>query len=148
MFATQQNRGDILVKLKPRSERDKDVNEIIADERDRFAKEAPGMTIEFVQILQDMLGDLEGTPEPVEVKLFGDDLPTLETLTTRIAEKMEKVPGLVDLVVAAARQPGARGAGSIRRAPPKPASRRSRCRPSSPAACSATSRPRSAAAIG
>jgi CzcA family heavy metal efflux pump len=98
LFATQQNRGDILVKLKPRSERDRDVNDIIAEERDRFAKEAPGMTIEFVQILQDMLGDLEGTPEPIEVKLFGDDVPTLETITTRVAEKMSKVPGLVDLV--------------------------------------------------
>ena len=37
----------------------------------------PGMTIEFVQLLQDMLGDLEGNPEPIEVKIFGDDLPTL-----------------------------------------------------------------------
>src|SRR5207247_718816 len=78
MFATQQNRGDILVRLKPRNQRSRDVNEIISEQRDRFAEETPGMTIEFVQILQDMLGDLEGAPEPVEVKVFGDDLPTLE----------------------------------------------------------------------
>jgi multidrug efflux pump subunit AcrB len=98
MFATQQNRGDILVRLKPRSQRSRDVNEIIADNRDRFEKETPGMTIEFVQILQDMLGDLEGAPEPVEIKLFGDDLPTLEALAERIAGKMKDGPGLVDLV--------------------------------------------------
>ena len=36
------------------------------------------MTIEFVLLLQDMLGDLEGNPEPVEVKIFGNDLPTLD----------------------------------------------------------------------
>ncbi|PYR61650.1 MAG: AcrB/AcrD/AcrF family protein [Acidobacteria bacterium] len=98
LFATQQNRGDILVRLKPRSQRSRGVNEIIAGNRDRFEKETPGMTIEFVQILQDMLGDLEGAPEPVEIKLFGDDLPTLEGLAQRIAEKMKSVPGLVDLV--------------------------------------------------
>jgi len=97
MFATQQNRGDVLVRLKPRSQRSRRVEEIISDQREQFTQ-ISGMTIEFVQILQDMLGDLQGTPEPVEVKLFGDDLPTLESLATRIAEKMEKVPGLVDLV--------------------------------------------------
>jgi len=97
MFATQQNRGDILVRLKSRSQRSRRVEEIISDQREQFTQMS-GMTIEFVQILQDMLGDLEGTPEPVEVKLFGDDLPTLESLATRIVEKMEKVPGLVDLV--------------------------------------------------
>src|SRR5207247_2570031 len=62
------------------------------------AEETPGMTIEFVQILQDMLGDLEGAPEPVEVKVFGDDLPTLEGVAERVAGKMKDIPGLVDLV--------------------------------------------------
>ena len=55
-----------------------------------FAKEMPGMTIEFVQLLQDMLGDLEGNPEPVEVKIFGDDLPTLATLGERIGRAAEE----------------------------------------------------------
>jgi len=98
LFATEQNRGDILVRLKPRSQRTKRADELIAEQRARFSVEMTGMTIEFVQILQDMLGDLEGAPEPVEVKLFGDDLPTLERLTARIAAKMKEVPGLVDLV--------------------------------------------------
>ncbi len=98
MFATQQNRGDILVRLKPRGQRDKSVEDLIAEEREQFAKEMSGMTIEFVQILQDMLGDLQGTPEPIEVKLFGDDIDTLETLSARIGEKLKKIDGLVDLV--------------------------------------------------
>jgi CzcA family heavy metal efflux pump len=98
LFATQQNRGDILVRLKPRNQRSKTVEDLISDERGQFAKEMSGMTIEFVQILQDMLGDLQGTPEPVEVKLFGDDINTLETLAGRVAEKLKKIDGLVDLV--------------------------------------------------
>ena len=57
------------------------------------------MTIEFVMLLQDMLGDLEGNPEPVEVKIFGDDLTTLAALAERTAARLEKIPGLVDIVV-------------------------------------------------
>ena len=41
---------------------------------------APLVDIEFVQLLQDMLGDLEGNPEPIEVKIFGDDPDRLAEL--------------------------------------------------------------------
>ena len=100
LFATEQNSGDILVRLKPRSERDRSADEIISEQRARFASEAPGMEIEFVQLLQDMLGDLEGNPEPIEIKLFGDDLATLMALSNRIRARLEKVEGLVDLAEA------------------------------------------------
>jgi CzcA family heavy metal efflux pump len=98
MFATEQNSGDILVRLKPRGERDKDVEEVISEQRARFAQELPGVEIEFVQLLQDMLGDLQGTPEPVEVKVFGDDIATLGMLAEQLEEKLSKIEGLVDLV--------------------------------------------------
>jgi multidrug efflux pump subunit AcrB len=45
-----------------------------------------------------MLGDLEGVPEPVEVKLFGDDINTLFSLAARIAGKLKEIPGIVDIV--------------------------------------------------
>ena len=106
------------------------------------------MTIEFVQILQDMLGDLEGTPEPVEVKLFGDDLSTLEGLAD--ADRGEDEGRARDSSTSsrrAAATPSSKSE-SIRRGPRRPASRLSRSRRSSPTACSATSRPRCAAPIG
>ena len=98
MFATEQNTGDILVRLKPRGQRDRDAEEIISEQRERFAQEIPGVEIEFVQLLQDMLGDLEGVPEPVEVKLFGNDINTLLELSSRIADKLKDIAGIVDLV--------------------------------------------------
>jgi len=98
LFATEQNSGDILVHLKPRGERDKDVEEIISEQRARFAQELPAVEIEFVQLLQDMLGDLQGTPEPIEVKIFGDDIKTLGDIAERLEGKLEKIEGLVDLV--------------------------------------------------
>jgi CzcA family heavy metal efflux pump len=98
LFATPQNTGDIVVRLKPLSQRSRTSEEVIEDLRGTFEKDLPGMTVEFVQLLQDMLGDLEGNPEPIEVKIFGDDMPTLAGLADRVAEKMKHVDGVVDIV--------------------------------------------------
>jgi CzcA family heavy metal efflux pump len=98
MFATEQNRGDILVRLKPRAQRSRDAETIISEQRERFTKELAGMDIEFVQLLQDMLGDLQGTPEPIEVKVFGDDIKILGDIAGRLEAKMARIEGLVDLV--------------------------------------------------
>src|SRR6185503_1049135 len=56
------------------------------------------MEIEFVQLLQDMLGDLEGNPTPIEVKIFGDDAEVLAELGEQVEEMLGKVEGLVDIV--------------------------------------------------
>jgi CzcA family heavy metal efflux pump len=96
LFATEQNSGDVLVKLKPQSERKRDAEEIISDLREQFKKNISGMDVEFVQLLQDMIGDLEGSPEPVEVKLFGSNMADLEKLAEEIGPKIEKIPGIVD----------------------------------------------------
>jgi CzcA family heavy metal efflux pump len=98
LFATQPNTGDILVRLKPRSQRQRSAEEVIEDLRSRLADAAPGMELEFVQLLQDMLGDLEGAAEPLEVKIFGDDPATLGALAERAQHEMEGVEGVVDLV--------------------------------------------------
>lgn len=95
LYVTEQNTGDITVKLKPRPER-RDINEVMDDLRGQIEKNIPGVDVEFSQILQDMLGDLEGTPQPVEVKLFGDDINELEKLSDEIGPKLQAVKGLVD----------------------------------------------------
>ena len=68
----------MLVRLKPRGQRERSAEEIIADLRPKLHEAAPAPEIEFVQLLQDMLGDLEGAPTPIEVKIFGDDPAVLE----------------------------------------------------------------------
>jgi CzcA family heavy metal efflux pump len=98
MFATEQNSGDVLVRLKPRNARSRTAETVISEQRETFERELPGVEIEFVQLLQDMLGDLQGTPEPIEVKIFGDDISTLGTIAARLEEKLAKIEGLVDLV--------------------------------------------------
>jgi CzcA family heavy metal efflux pump len=97
LFATEQNRGDILVKMKPRSERHRSTAAVIDDMRSWIERNAPGFsTVEFVQILQDMLGDLEGSAEPVEIKLFGSSMQQLEQVADDLGPKLQNVKGLVD----------------------------------------------------
>lgn len=96
LFATEQNKGDILVKLKPRSQRGRGIEEIINSLREDITKNIAGVDIEFVQILQDMLGDLEGAPEPVEIKIFGNDSEQLNKIADDLGSKLQRVQGLVD----------------------------------------------------
>jgi multidrug efflux pump subunit AcrB len=96
LFATEQNKGDILVKLKPSSQRDRNIDEIISDLRSQITKSISGVDVEFVQILQDMLGDLEGSPEPVEIKIFGNSSDELNKVADELGPKIEKIEGLVD----------------------------------------------------
>jgi multidrug efflux pump subunit AcrB len=98
LFATAQNTGDILVRLKPRSQRSRSSEEVISDVRDRAHEAAPLVEIEFVQLLQDMLGDLEGNAEPIEVKIFGDDPERLAELAEPVEEMMNGIEGIVDVV--------------------------------------------------
>ncbi|HMI84596.1 MAG TPA: efflux RND transporter permease subunit [Polyangiaceae bacterium] len=95
--ATQLNRGDIMVRLKPRGERPRSGESVIADLRERFAEQTPEVRIEFVQVLQDVLNDLSGSPRPIEVKLFGPDYAKLHEIGASLAAKLKGVAGLVDL---------------------------------------------------
>src|SRR6185436_7508873 len=56
----------------------------------------PRLRIEFVQILSDVINDLAGAAHPVEIKLFGPELDTLEAYARRLAPSLEEVAGLED----------------------------------------------------
>jgi CzcA family heavy metal efflux pump len=98
LFATEMTKGDILVRLVPRSKRERDSDEVIDSLREQLHDAAPGLDIEFVQLLQDMLGDLEGAPTPIEVQIFGDDAEVLDELAEKVEPLVEGVPGVVDVV--------------------------------------------------
>ena len=95
--ATEVNRGDIMVRLRPRADRARDAEAVIADARARVERDVPEARVEFVQVLQDILNDLSGAPRPIEVKLFGDDYATLRAAARDVAHRVEGIPGLVDL---------------------------------------------------
>jgi CzcA family heavy metal efflux pump len=98
LFATQPNKGDVLVRLKPRGQRSRSADAVIDELRPKIGKAVPGLDVEFVQLLQDMIGDLEGQPSPIEVKVFGDDVTELASIAETIEARLGKIPGVVDVV--------------------------------------------------
>jgi len=93
---TEANRGDILVKLQ--AKRSRDIEEIIADVRADIKQQEPALDIEFVQVLQDMIGDLTSAPEPIQIKLFSQDPKQLEEWAPKVAESVGKISGVVDVL--------------------------------------------------
>jgi multidrug efflux pump subunit AcrB len=84
---TEANRGDISVKLK--SHRSRDAEAVIEDVRAQIAQQEPAVDVEFPQLLQDMIGDLTGEPQPVVVKLFSEDANLLQETAPRLGEALE-----------------------------------------------------------
>jgi CzcA family heavy metal efflux pump len=93
---TEANRGDFTVRLK--QDRSRDIEEIMNDIRQQVEKSQPGTQVEFVQVLQDMIGDLTSAPEPIVIKLFSQDPQLLNNFAPRVADAIQKVPGVVDVL--------------------------------------------------
>jgi multidrug efflux pump subunit AcrB len=91
---TEANSGDFTVRLKPK--RDRSIDEVMADARAKILKSEPSLDIEFTQVLQDMIGDLSNSPEPIQIKLFSDDASLLNQLGPKVEDAIKKIPGVVD----------------------------------------------------
>jgi CzcA family heavy metal efflux pump len=93
---TEANKGDILVKLKPQcglfrrffssSCRTRAIDDVMQDVREQVTAQEPAVDMEFIQVLQDMIGDLTGEPEPVVIKLFSQDPSLLQTWAPKVAD--------------------------------------------------------------
>src|SRR5262249_54094255 len=69
-FITEPNRGDYVIKLKPRGQR-RPVDDVIDELRTRIAAAEPAIHTDFGQLLEDDIGDLSGgVPQPIDVKIF------------------------------------------------------------------------------
>ena len=92
---TEANRGDFSVKLK--RDRSRDIEEVISEIRAKVNKQYPQLDVEFIQTLQDMIGDLSNSPEPIEIKLFSQDYGLLKEWAPRIAGRIKKIEGVTDV---------------------------------------------------
>jgi multidrug efflux pump subunit AcrB len=93
---TEANTGDIAVKLK--SKRSRGVEEVMDDLRTQIRQQEPAVDVEFIQILQDMIGDLSNAPEPIQIKLFSPDATLLRDWAPKVADQISKVDGVVDVL--------------------------------------------------
>src|SRR6266446_109967 len=93
---TEANNGDFTVKLK--KDRKRPIDEIVSDIRGQIEEGEPATKVEFIQLLQDMIGDLTSQPAPVVIKLFSQDGKLLNETAPKVGEAISKVKGVVDVL--------------------------------------------------
>ncbi|MGH7682003.1 MAG: efflux RND transporter permease subunit, partial [Candidatus Eiseniibacteriota bacterium] len=115
-FITEPNIGDYVLRLARKRQR---TGEEVADDlRSRIAARQPALVIEFGQLVEDVIGDLIATPQPIEVRVFHEDRGVAEAKAREVAAIIQDVPGVVDV------NPGIVVSGPTLRVVPGPASSR------------------------
>ncbi len=95
-FITEPNNGDYLVRLK--KNRSRSVFEIMDEVRDRIEATEPYLQIDFSQAMADLIGDMTTEPAPVVIKVFGPDQTVVEQKAKEIANLIQTIPGVVDVL--------------------------------------------------
>ncbi len=92
---SEANTGDFFIRLKSSGRRPVEV--VMEDIRTRVEHTVPGLSVEMAQLMEDLIGDLTAVPQPVEVKLFSDNVALLSSLAPKIAAELTKIDGVVDV---------------------------------------------------
>jgi CzcA family heavy metal efflux pump len=94
-MVTEANEGDFFIRLK-RGKR-APVEDVMNEVRSEVGAKVPGLDIELAQLMEDLIGDLVAVPQPIEVKLFGDDPAELERAALLTAKTLAGLVGIVDV---------------------------------------------------
>lgn len=89
------NQGDFFIRLKSGPRRP--VDEVMADIRGRIEHDVPGIHVEMAQLMEDLIGDLTAVPQPIEVKIYASDPQQLPALAKKVAARISKINGVVDV---------------------------------------------------
>lgn len=92
---TEPNTGDFFVRLKnfPRPP----IREVMDRIRKKIKTEVPGIKIDMSQLMEDMIGDLVGSPKPVEIKIYSDNENLLYGTAPKVAALIKSVPGVIEV---------------------------------------------------
>ena len=90
------NTGDFLVKLK--RDRKRPLAEVTDELRRKIVQSEPAIEVEFPHILEDLIGDLAWSPQPIEIKIYHEDETTFKNVARAIEEWLPKIKGVVDVV--------------------------------------------------
>lgn len=93
---SEANEGDFFIKLK--TGRRRNIEAVMAEIRQKIAGQIPGLEIETIQLMEDLIGDLTAVPQPIEVKLFSNDPEALARVAPQVAKKLEGVKGLIEII--------------------------------------------------
>lgn len=91
----QSHHGDMFVRLV--RDHDLPTRDVMDDVRESILRNVPGVEVETAQLMEDLIGDLTAVPQPIEVKLYGDDETVLRATATQVADKLAHTDGLVEV---------------------------------------------------
>ena len=94
-FITEPNSGDFLIQLKKK--RKETTAQVTDDLRQKIEESGLPLTVDFGQVIGDMLGDLMSSVQPIEVKIFGTDKQLIHQYSKQISGIVEKVKGTADV---------------------------------------------------
>ncbi len=89
------NTGDFLIKLKDK--RDRSLEEVTSELRDKIVQSEPAIQVEFPHILEDLVGDLAWSPNPIEIKVYNPSEAIYKQVAHDVEEWLPKVRGVVDI---------------------------------------------------
>lgn len=92
---TESNQGDMFVKLKPFPR--PPIDQVMSEIRNQIAAKVPGVEVETALLMEDVIGDLTAVPQPIEIKLYGDNFENLIQTADKVANAISSVKGVVEI---------------------------------------------------
>jgi CzcA family heavy metal efflux pump len=94
-FITEPNKGDYLIEL--HKKRTRTTTQVSDEIRKKIENTLPALTVDFGQVITDMLGDLMSSVQPIEIKIFGSDHDKLLQLSKQVADSIKTIAGTADV---------------------------------------------------
>jgi len=91
---TEANSGDFFVRLKPQPR--PSTEQVMNNVRQAVHAQVPGIDIDLAQLIEDEIGDLTSVPQPIDIRLFGNDIQHLRAIADQVARAIQPVPGVID----------------------------------------------------
>ncbi|MEP6967518.1 MAG: efflux RND transporter permease subunit, partial [Pseudomonadota bacterium] len=92
---TESNTGDFFVRLKAPPRRG--IEKVMDEVRGKVLARVPGVDVETAQLIEDLIGDLTSVPQPIEVKLYGEDETLLHATAAEVAKRIGGVRGVTEV---------------------------------------------------
>jgi CzcA family heavy metal efflux pump len=89
------NIGDFFVRLKPYPRRA--IDDVMSEVRLKIQTNVPGVDIDILQLMEDLIGDLTAVPQPIQIQLFADDPAKLIPTAKRVGAAIETIPGVTEM---------------------------------------------------
>ena len=92
---TEANTGDIFVRLKNGAR--PSTSTVMEQIREEIVAKVPGLDVDVSQLMEDLIGDLTEVPQPIEIKLYGDNQAQLDATAKKVAAAIARVSGVAEV---------------------------------------------------